>query len=141
MNIQGINHLCFSVSDLERSIAFYEQALGAKILVKGRKLAYFELAGLWVALNQEDVIRNYTERTYTHIAFTVKEEEFEASVQELKAAGAKILPGRERDPRDAMSVYFTDPDGHLFELHTGTMAQRLAYYREEKPHMTFYTES
>ena len=139
MNIQGINHLCFSVSNLERSITFYEQALGARIQVKGRKLAYFELAGLWIALNQEDVIRNYTERTYTHIAFTVKEEEFDTSVQELKAAGAYILPGRARDPRDARSVYFTDPDGHLFELHTGTMKQRLDYYREDKPHMTFYT--
>lgn len=139
MNIQGINHLCFSVSNLERSITFYEQALGARIQVKGRKLAYFELAGLWIALNQEDVIRNYTERTYTHIAFTVKEEEFDTSVQELKAAGADILPGRARDSRDARSVYFTDPDGHLFELHTGTMKQRLDYYREDKPHMTFYT--
>ena len=115
MNIQGINHLCFSVSNLERSITFYEQALGARIQVKGRKLAYFELAGLWIALNQEDVIRNYTERTYTHIAFTVKEEEFDTSVQELKAAGADILPGRARDPRDARSVYFTDPDGHIWE--------------------------
>ncbi|MET3938625.1 metallothiol transferase [Paenibacillus sp. PvP094] len=139
MNIQGINHLCFSVSNLERSITFYEQALGARIQVKGNKLAYFDLAGLWIALNQEDVIRNYTERTYTHIAFTVKEEEFDKSVQELKAAGADILPGRARDPRDARSVYFTDPDGHLFELHTGTMKQRLDYYREDKPHMTFYT--
>jgi metallothiol transferase len=138
MNIQGINHLCFSVSNLERAITFYEQALGARIQVKGRKLAYFELAGLWVALNQEDVVRNYTERTYTHIAFTVKEEEFEESVQHLRAAGADILPGRPRDPRDAASVYFTDPDGHLFELHTGTMKQRLDYYREDKAHMTFY---
>ncbi|WFR63289.1 metallothiol transferase FosB [Paenibacillus amylolyticus] len=139
MNIQGINHLCFSVSNLERAITFYEQALGARIQVKGRKLAYFELAGLWIALNQEDVIRNYTERTYTHIAFTVTEEEFDASVQQLREAGADILPGRPRDPRDALSVYFTDPDGHLFELHTGTMKQRLDYYREDKVHMTFYT--
>ncbi|MDR9748452.1 metallothiol transferase FosB [Paenibacillus sp. FSL F4-0087] len=139
MNIQGINHLCFSVSNLERSITFYEQALGARIQVKGRKLAYFELAGLWIALNQEDVIRNYTERTYTHIAFTVKEDEFDESVQQLRAAGAHILPGRPRDPKDASSIYFTDPDGHLFELHTGNMKQRLDYYREDKPHMTFYT--
>ena len=140
MNIQGINHLCFSVSNLEKSITFYERALGARIQVKGRKLAYFELAGLWIAVNQEDVIRNYTEQTYTHIAFTVTEEDFDASVQQLREAGANIRPGRPRDTKDALSVYFTDLDGHLFELHTGNLQRRLEYYREDKPHMTFYTE-
>lgn len=137
--IQGINHLTFSVSNLETSIAFYQQALDATLLVKGRNMAYLDLAGLWLALNEEkNIPRQQNPATYTHIAFTVSEAEIANYRKKFQQLNVHVLKGRTRDPRDKQSIYFTDPDGHLLELHTGTLKDRIDYYKQEKQHMEFF---
>lgn len=134
-----INHLLFSVSDLEKSICFYEQVFNAKLLVKGRSTAYFDLDGLWLALNEEkNIVRN--NQSYTHIAFSIEETEFEAMYEKLQRLGVNILPGRERSIHDKQSVYFTDLDGHIFEFHTGRLQNRLDYYKQEKAYMEFFDD-
>lgn len=139
MSIKGLNHFLFSVSDLEKSIDFYQNVFDAKSLVKGRSTAYFDLNGMWLALNLEkDIPRNEIQQSYTHIAFSIDEAEYDQMYQKLTDLNVTILSGRPRDEKDQKSIYFTDPDGHKFEFHTGSLQDRLDYYKQEKGHMNFY---
>ncbi|MBM7837319.1 metallothiol transferase [Alkalihalobacillus xiaoxiensis] len=135
-----LNHITFSVSNLEKSIAFYQEIFNASLLVKGEKMAYFDLDGLWLALNVEtDIERSEVNESYTHIAFTITEEELSAMTEKLNKLGVNILDGRARSKEDKRSIYFTDLDGHRFEFHTGTLQERLTYYQNEKKHLDFYS--
>jgi len=69
-----------------------------------------------------------TEQTYNHIAFHITENEFDEYVKRIKDIGAEIRPERSRVVGEGRSVYFYDFDNHLFELHTGTLDERLHHY-------------
>lgn len=139
MSIKGVNHFLFSVSDLENSIKFYQEVFKAKLLVKGKNTAYFDLNGIWLALNVEkDIPRNEINLSYTHIAFSIEESMFDEMYQKLEELQVNILQGRQRETNDKNSIYFTDPDGHKFEFHTGSLTDRLNYYKDEKSHLDFF---
>jgi metallothiol transferase len=104
--VKGLNHFLFSVSNLEVSIEFYKNVFDARLLVKGRSTAYFDLNGIWLALNEEkDIPRNEISYSYTHIAFSIEETEFDNMYHKLKDLNVNILSGRPRDERDKKSIY------------------------------------
>ena len=135
----SINHLTFSVSNLQVSVDFYQNVFNAKLLVKGDKLAYFDLDGIWLALNlEQDIPRNEINQSYTHISFTITEQEYPIMVNKLQALKIHIIESRARHAKEGNSIYFRDPDGHLFEFHTKTKEDRINFYKQQRPELSFF---
>jgi catechol 2,3-dioxygenase-like lactoylglutathione lyase family enzyme len=131
MAIQGISHITFIVRDLERTARLLREGLGADEVydssARNFSLArekFFTLGGVWLATLEGEP----SDRTYRHVAFKVPEGDLARYEARLRAAGAEIRPPRPRVAGEGESLYFYDFDNNLFELHTGTLEQRLAVY-------------
>lgn len=62
---------------------------------------------------------------------TRMEEDIASYLVRINELGLESKEDRPRIPGEGRSIYFYDYDNHLFELHTGTLEERLQAYREE----------
>ena len=130
--IIGISHITFVVKDLERTAALLQAVFDAKeVYASGKKQfslskeMFFVINDLWICLMEGETL---PERTYNHVAFRIADADVEAYRAKITTAGAELLPGRPRVDGEGRSIYFYDFDNHLFELHTGTLPERLEAY-------------
>ncbi|NNE23676.1 MAG: FosX/FosE/FosI family fosfomycin resistance thiol transferase, partial [Rhizobiales bacterium] len=86
---------------------------------------FFVLGGQWLAAMEGDPV---AERSYNHVAFKVAENDLPTYRTAIEALGLEVKPPRPRVEGEGQSLYFYDYDGHLFELHTGTLEERLRRY-------------
>jgi fosfomycin resistance protein FosX len=137
MTVEGISHITLIVQNLERTGNLLSSVLGAKeIYDSGEKQfslsreRFFLIGGIWVAIMEGSPL---PERSYNHIAFKIPEFQFQEYKQRLEMAGIEFREGRPRVEGEGLSLYFYDYDNHLFELHTGTLEERLQAYSENQP--------
>ncbi len=71
----------------------------------------------------------------SHITFVVRDLERTADLfetdfdaEKIRACGLEVEEGRSRVKGEGRSLYFHDYDNHLFELHSGTLDERLTRY-------------
>jgi len=131
--IDGLSHITFVVSDLERSARLLVDGLGGEqVYDSGEETfslsreRFFLVGGLWVALMEGAP----TERSYNHVAFKVDDAAIPRFREALERLGVELRQSRPRVAGEGQSLYFYDYDNHLFELHSGTLQQRLARYAE-----------
>jgi catechol 2,3-dioxygenase-like lactoylglutathione lyase family enzyme len=130
--IEEISHITFVVKDLGRASTFFTSIFGAREIYSSEdetfslaRERFFLVGGQWIAAMEGDPP---SDRTYSHVAFKIPEEEFEAYESRVRALGVDTRPPRPRVEGEGRSLYFYDFDNHLFELHTGTLPERLARY-------------
>jgi catechol 2,3-dioxygenase-like lactoylglutathione lyase family enzyme len=133
-SIEGLSHITLITRDLERMSAIIEQALdGKEIYSSGddtfslAREKFFIVGGLWIAIMEGESLPS---RTYNHVAFKIPASDIDEYRARIEKLGLELRESRARVEGEGHSLYFYDEDNHLFELHTGTLDERLKRYRQ-----------
>ncbi len=132
--IEGLSHITFIVSDLDKAEAFFTYIFDAKKIYDSgdktfsiSKERFFDIGGAWVVIMQGESL---AEKTYNHTAFKIAAEDYDERLQRITSLGLEVKEGRSRVDGEGQSIYFYDYDNHLFELHTATLEDRLKRYNQ-----------
>jgi fosfomycin resistance protein FosX len=130
--IEGLSHMTFIVRDLERMSDILTGVFGALEVYSSddetfslSREKFFLVGDIWIAIMEGEALPS---RTYNHVAFKIDEADFDLYVRRIEALGLDMRPPRPRVEGEGRSIYFYDHDNHMFELHTGTLAERLVRY-------------
>jgi len=127
--INGVVETCIYSTDLARSVSFYEEKLGLRLIESGDHLCAFSVADRQVLLiflsggmvepiqMEGGLIPPHDASGQLHFAFAISKDDFPAWERHLIAKGVPI-ESKVNWPKGGRSIYFRDPDHHLVELAT-----------------------
>lgn len=132
--IRGLSHMTFIVRDLDRMELLLTKIIGARKVYDSGAETFsvsperFFLAGdddIWIAIMEGEPLAS---RSYNHVAFRIDDDDYDACLRNIRELGLKMRESRPRVSGEGRSIYFYDADNHLFELHAGTLGERLTRY-------------
>lgn len=140
--VSGLSHITLMTRDLDRMEQILVAVLDARKVYDSGQDTHslsperFFLVGpgdgaVWIATMLGD---GKLERSYNHMAFKIDENQFDDKLATIMSLGLDVRPPRPRIAGEAQSIYFYDADNHLFELHTGTLEDRLRAYADVAAH-------
>ena len=113
LRVAGIQHLNLAVADVERSLAFYRDALGFRTVFSKGETVWLSAGDDLLGLSRGEPRPG---EGFEHFGFRVEDpERVDAWAEHLRAHGVEPEKGP-YDRSDGRSVYFRDPDGHLLEV-------------------------
>jgi catechol 2,3-dioxygenase-like lactoylglutathione lyase family enzyme len=124
MQLEGIDHVALSVSDVERSAEWYMDILGFERKYEGMWNGVPTFIGKGATAIALFPARDHDSRTATlhagkihmlHLAFRANRKNFLAAQEELKRRGIRF---QFQDHEISHSIYFRDLDGHQLEITT-----------------------
>jgi catechol 2,3-dioxygenase-like lactoylglutathione lyase family enzyme len=121
MDLDGLDHVALTVSDVARSIAWYSEVLNlrqlhagewgnrpAMLVAGGTGLALFEL-------QSGETMDPGTPGRFRHVAFGTSRTGFQNAQNELRQ---RDIDFEYEDHRVSWSIYVSDPDGYRVEITT-----------------------
>jgi uncharacterized glyoxalase superfamily protein PhnB len=122
---QRMSLITLGVADLSRAVAFYEQVIGWKPESSPPGVVFFDLNGVVFALwPHDDLAKDMgvaadsvpPYRGYALAHNVRSESEVDSIFTRLKEKGATILKQPQKTFWGGYSGYFSDPDGHTWEI-------------------------
>lgn len=119
-----ISMITLGVSDLQRSIRFYEQGLSLPRMDSPPEVAFFTLNGTWLGLYGRDALAEdalVPGRSEGFAGFSLahnvsSEHEVDQVMAQAVAAGAVVTKPAQKTDWGGYAGYFSDPDGYLWEI-------------------------
>ncbi len=116
--------ITLGVSDLDRAIRFYETGLGLPRKAMDADVAFFPLDGTWLALYSraalaEDATVPAAGSGFEGFALAhnvSSREEVDRVLEQAVGAGARLVKPAQDAFWGGYTGYFSDPDGHLWEV-------------------------
>ncbi|RJG08854.1 VOC family protein [Pseudomonas cavernicola] len=116
---RGLNHINLNVSDIQRSLRFYQAAFGLEVRFwDGRRMVFLGSPGGndTITLCEVDTDQPIGAGGVSHFGFALAgQDQFEESVRQVERAGGRLLSRGDHAP-GLPYAYFTDPDGYVIEL-------------------------
>jgi len=119
-----VSMITLGVTDMERSVRFYEKGLGLPRMPFEGGAAFFTLNGSWLSLYPWDALADdamvapsgngFRGITLAHVVSS-KEEVVKVLDQAVRSGG-KLVKSAQTVFWGGYSGYFADPDGHLWEV-------------------------
>ena len=109
--IKKIAFTYYSVKDLDKSLEFYQNTLGLKLLFKNDDWAEFEIDGQRIALHKKENIPSCGGAVVSFHADPIEE-----VIEQLKKKGVKFTEELQTFPYGKLAG-FIDPDGNLVGLY------------------------
>ncbi|SFN60964.1 VOC family protein [Marinobacter pelagius] len=119
-----ISMITLGVSDLQRSIEFYEKGLGFPRMDSPPGVAFFTLNGTWLGLYGRDALAEdalvdgapggFAGFSLAHNV--ISEREVDQVMAQAISAGAVVTKPAQKTDWGGYAGYFSDPDGYLWEV-------------------------
>jgi catechol 2,3-dioxygenase-like lactoylglutathione lyase family enzyme len=113
-----LNHVNINVSDLDRSLRFYQDAFGLKVAFWGGAAMVFlvsEQGGDMLTLCKAADGEPIAGGGVSHFGFCVGAGKMDEAVAQVEKAGGKLRNRGKHSPTEPFA-YFSDPDGYVIEL-------------------------
>ena len=124
---QRLSMITLGVADLKRAVAFYENVIGWNAAPSPPEIAFFDLGGVVFSLYPHDDLakdmnvapddsRDVGNQGFALAHNARSKEEVDLIFSRLKDKGATIIKKPEEVFWGGYSGYFSDPDGHSWEV-------------------------